>query len=130
METDASDFAIGATLKQCDDDGSRTCTVGAMYPVAFFSRKLQSSQQNWSPREKEAYAVVSALCKWDWWIGLQPITVHSDHHSLQHWHCEVVDTPSGPSGRKGRWHELLSKFNLTVLYIPGKDNVVGDAMSR
>ena len=101
-----------------------------MYPVAFFSRKLQSSQQNWSPREKEAYAVVSALCKWDSWIGLQPITVHSDHHSLQHWHSEAVDTPSGPSGRKGRWHELLSKFNLTVLYIPGKDNVVADAMSR
>ena len=74
--------------------------------------------------------MVSALCKWDSWIGLQPITVHSDHHSLQHWHSEAVDTPSGLSGRKGRWHELLSKFNLTVLYIPGKDNDVADAMSR
>ena len=61
METDASDFAISATVKQCDEDGSCTGTVGAMYPVAFFSRKRQSSQQNWSPREKEAYAVVSAL---------------------------------------------------------------------
>ena len=30
METDASDFAIGATLKQCDDDGSRTGTAGTM----------------------------------------------------------------------------------------------------
>ena len=74
--------------------------------------------------------MVSALCKWDSWIGLQPITVHSDHHSLQHWHSETVDTPSGPSGCKGRWHELLSKFNLTVLYIPSKDNIVADAMSR
>ena len=46
METDVSNFAIGATLKQCDDDGGRTGTAGAMYPVAFFSRKLQSSQQN------------------------------------------------------------------------------------
>ena len=71
-----------------------------------------------------------ALCKWDSWIGLQPITVHSDHHSLQHWHSEAIGTPSGPSGRKGRWHELLSKFNLTVLYIPGKDNIVAEAMSR
>ena len=61
METDASDFAIGATLKQMDDDGSRTGTPGAMYPVAFFSRKLQHSQQNWSAREKEAYAIVSSL---------------------------------------------------------------------
>ena len=90
METNASDFAIGAPLKQCDEDESRTSTAGAMYPVAFFSRKLQSSQQNWIPREKEAYAVVSALCKWDSWIVIQPITVHSDHHSLQHWHSEAV----------------------------------------
>ena len=43
IETDASDFAIGATLKQTDDDGSRTDTPGTMYPVAFFSRKLQQS---------------------------------------------------------------------------------------
>ena len=101
METDASDVAIGATLKQCDEDGSRTGTVGAMYPVAFVSWKLQSSQQNWSPPKKEAYVVVLALCKWDSWVGLQPITVHSDHHSLQHWHSEAVDTPRGPSGHKG-----------------------------
>ena len=73
--------------------------------------------------------VVSALCKWDSWIGLQPITAHFDHHSLQHWNSEAVDTPSGPSGRKGRWHELLSKINLTVLYISGKDNILADAMS-
>ena len=58
METNASDFAIGATLKQCDNDGSRTGTAGAMYPIALFSRKLESSKQKWSPLEKEAYAVV------------------------------------------------------------------------
>ena len=75
METDASDFAIGAALKQQDDDGSRIGTPGAKYPVAFFSRKLQQSQQNWSPREKEAYAIVSALEKWDSWIGLQPLSL-------------------------------------------------------
>jgi hypothetical protein len=130
LETDASDFAIGATLKQFDADGSQTGTKGAAYPVAFFSRKLQQSQQNWSPREKECYAIVSALYKWDNWIGLQPVDVLTDHHSLQAWHSELVDTPSGPSGRKGRWHELFSKFSLSISYIPGPKNTVADAMSR
>ena len=41
-----------------------------------------------------------------------------------------MDTPSGPGGRRARWHELLSKFDLTVEYIPGPHNVVADALSR
>ena len=41
-----------------------------------------------------------------------------------------MDTPSGPAGRGARWHETLSKFDLTVQYFPGKDNVVADALSR
>ena len=34
------------------------------------------------------------------------------------------------SGRRARWHEQLSKFDLGVVYIPGEDNVVADALSR
>ena len=41
-----------------------------------------------------------------------------------------MDNPSGPAGRRARWHETLSKFDLTIQYVPGKDNVVADAMSR
>ena len=37
---------------------------------------------------------------------------------------------SGPSGRKARWHELLSKFDLSVTYVPGKQNTIADALSR
>ena len=33
-------------------------------------------------------------------------------------------------GRRGRWHETFSKFNLDVIYMPGMDNEVADAMWR
>ncbi len=95
-----------------------------------FSRKLGQSQLNWTPREKETYAIVAALHKWSGWVGLQPVLVKTDHRSLKHWVTENIDTPSGPRGRRARRHETLSQFNLEVQYMPGKDNTVADAMSR
>ena len=55
---------------------------------------------------------------------------HTDHQSLQSWHKEHVDTPSGPASRQATWHETLAKFYLTVVYVPGKDNTVADCLSR
>jgi hypothetical protein len=100
-------------------------------PVAFCSRKLTAGQvKSWTAREKETYAIVIALHKWASWISLQPVLVLTDHKSLEAWSHEVLDTPSGPAGRRARWHELLSKFDVHVQYVPGKDNVVADALSR
>ena len=126
MDTDASDKAIGAVLQQHKEIGGQMVLV----PVGFFSRKLAKSQLNWTPREKETYAIVSALRKWAGWIGLQPLLIRTDHKSLEDWVKEKMDTPSGPAGRRARWHETLSKFDLTVQYFPGEENVVADAMSR
>ncbi len=122
LRTDASDFVIGVVLEQERN--------GEWVPVSFFSRKLGQSQLNWTPREKETYAIVAALRKWAGSVGFQPILVKTDHRSLEHWVTENIDTPSGPRGRRARWHETLSQFNLEVQYMPGKDNTVADAMSR
>ena len=51
--------------------------------------------------------------KWAGYIALHPVTVCTDHQSLQSWHKEHVDTPSGPASRRARWHETLAKFDLT-----------------
>ena len=122
MHTDASDFAIGAELCQEFD--------GKWLPVAFFSRKLAKAQLNWTPREKETYAIVAALRKWAGLIGFQPVFILTDHKALESWTTEHVDTPSGPRGRRARWHETLSQFDIHVEYVPGPSSVIADAMSR
>ena len=99
--------------------------------MAFWSRVLAEGQRRtWTPREMEAYAIVMALRKWAGYIALHPVTVCTDHQSLQSWHKEHVDTPSGPASRRATWHETLAKFDLTVLYVPGKDNTVAACLSR
>ena len=89
LRTDASDYAVGAVLEQVWDDRSHV-------PVAFWSRILAEGQRRtWTAREKETYAIVCALRKWSGHVGLQPVVVCTDHQSLQSWHKEHVDTPSG-----------------------------------
>ena len=58
------------------------------------------------------------------------MTVVTDHKALEGWATETLDTPSGPVGRRSRWHEFLSKFDLTVEYLPGKVNDAADSLSR
>ena len=73
---------------------------------------------------------MASLTKWASWIGHSPITVVTDHKSLESWVKEYVETPSGPTGRRARWHEVFSQFNLSISYLPGSTNIPADAMSR
>ncbi|EPS71058.1 hypothetical protein M569_03701 [Genlisea aurea] len=122
LHTDASDYAFGAVLGQIRN--------GKEVPVGFYSSKLTGSQLNWTPWEKEMYAVFRSLSKWCGVINFQPVTVLTDHQALRYWTTEHVEVPSGPRGRRARWHMLLSQFDLTVQYVPGPSNHLADAMSR
>ena len=124
IRTDASRYAIGAVLEQVDE------ATGDHYPLAFWSRKLAPRQMQWSPREQETYAIICALKKYQSWVGTNRVEVLTDHRSLEYWATEHIDTVASPAGRRARWHEFLSLFDLHVSYLPGKHNTVADALSR
>ena len=124
IRTDASRYAIGAGLEQVDE------ATGDHYPLAFWSRKLAPRQMQWSPREQETYAIICALKKYQSWVGTNRVEVLTDHRSLEYWATEHIDTVASPAGRRARWHEFLSPFDLHVSYLPGKHNTVADALSR
>lgn len=139
LRTDASDFAIGAVLEQFTDvmgqptlSDLRNLKPGSTRPVAFLSRKLTSGQASrWDTREKETYAVVMALEKWASYIGHNPITILTDHKSLESWWKEHIDLATGPSApRRLRWHSKLSLFRLEIVHVPGSSNGIPDALSR
>jgi hypothetical protein len=111
LRVDASRYAVGATLEQLIDEDRKPTAEDVLnkktVPVAFMSRKLTKGQRNWVPREQETYAIILALQKWESCIGNQPVLVLTDHKSLEAWAKEVLDTPSGPLGRRSRWHQIF-----------------------
>jgi len=60
---------------------------------------------------------------------MQPIFIWTVHKALESWKSELLDTPSGPIGRRLRWHQLFSKFDLSVCLIPGKENITAYILS-
>ena len=57
VETDASDFAMGAVLRQDDDQGKK-------HPVMFWSRKFGPAELNYDTHDKEMLAIVAAFKEW------------------------------------------------------------------
>ena len=67
--TDASNIAIGAVLQQ----DSR--------PVAYFSKKLDAAQRNYSVYDKELLAVILALKHWKHFLYGRRARIHSQDRS-------------------------------------------------
>ena len=73
---DACDLAVGGVLEQ-------QTAAGEWRPCSLHSPKLTETQVRWDVREKEAYAIIRALTKWQQYIGTSPVDVLSDHRTLE-----------------------------------------------
>ena len=116
IQCDASQKGVGASLIQ---DG---------HPVAFASRSLTTTEEKYAQIEKEMLAIVVACEKFDNFIyGLPSITIHSDHKPLESiFQKSINDAPR----RLQRMLLRLQKYNVNLVYRPGKDMWIADLLSR
>ena len=112
IHTDASDYQLGAVISQDKK------------PIAFFSRKLNKAQRNYTTTEKELLSIVECVKEFRNILFGYPITVFSDHKNLVH--AATVSQ----SQRVMRWRMILEEFGPDIRHIAGIDNVVADAISR
>ncbi|GFW21466.1 retrovirus-related Pol polyprotein from transposon 297 [Trichonephila clavipes] len=97
LHVDASDYAIGGALHQVVDS--------ELQPLAFFSRKLTSSEKSYSAYDRELLAIYSAI----------------RHFRQKSDKC---------SPRQIRQLDFISQFTTNIVHIPGSDNIAADVLSR
>ena len=115
IQCDASSFALGGVLLQ---EG---------HPVAYTSRSLSKSEQNYAQIEKETLAVVNSCSKFHHYVFGRHVTVESDHKPLQ----AIFSKPLLAAPMRLQSMMLrLQQYDLTVTYKPGKDIPIGDTLSR
>jgi len=120
LETDASDFALGAVLCQlCKDE--------KWHPVGFHCRKFSPAEINYDVHDKEMAAIRAAFKEWAYMLMSvdDQILVYTDHKNL-----EYFNTTKTLNRRQHRWAECLQGFNFKVIYREGRLNAKADALSR
>ena len=120
INADASKHALGAVLQQPQDDGT-------LRPVAYWSYKLKAAERNYSATELELMALVLSTKEWRVYLHGSPhdIQLLSDHKPLMY-----LNGKEQLNQRLTNWNEQLGDYTFVVSYVPGKDNVVADALSR
>jgi len=119
VETDASDFALGACFIQRHEDG--------WHPVAYYSRKMTPPELNYDIYNKELLGIVAALKEWRAFLqGTEkPFVVKTDHKNLT-----GFLTTKELNRRQVRWAETLADYHFEIQHTKGTDNAQADALSR
>ncbi|RAL60702.1 hypothetical protein DID88_010020 [Monilinia fructigena] len=119
IETDSSGWCIGGALLQYDEQG-------LLRPCAFFSKKNSPAECNYEIYDKEMLAIIRCLEAWDPELrSVSEFEIRTDHKNLQYFM-----TIQKLTERQMRWSLVLSRYNFSITYIQGKDNVRADALSR
>ena len=99
---------------------------GDFLPVAYESRKLTPNEQCYLIYNKELVALVHCLRKWRCYLeGPKEFTALTDHKSLVHF-----ATQKHLFRRQAEWLEVLQQYIMKIMYKPGKDLKMADALSR
>ena len=113
MYCDASRVGLGCVLMQ----NGRV--------VAYTSRQLKKHEQNYPTYDLEMEAVVFALKIWRHYLYGVTYKIYTDHKSLKY-----IFPQRDLNLKQRRWMKLLKDYDCSILYHPGKANVVADALSR
>ncbi|KAL1446335.1 hypothetical protein WDU94_012228 [Cyamophila willieti] len=122
LATDASPYGIAAVLSHTIDNTE--------HPIAYASRSLTSSEQNYSQLDREALALVFGVTHFYNYLYGKHFTLITDNQPLTRIFHPNKSLPQMTSARLLRYASFLSGFDYTVQFKKGKENENVDCMSR
>ena len=112
----SSKGSMGAVLLQDDQ------------PVAYASKALTKSQQNYAQIEKEMLAIVFGCTRFHEYIyGMPQVEIETDHRPLE---AILKKALSQAPARLQKMIMIVQKYPISVRYHPGKELVIADTLSR
>ena len=116
---DASNYAIGGVLCQMNEKNK-------LQPIQYVSKKLTGNTLNWHIAEKETYACVYCLEKWEKYLLPHHNILYTDAKNLE----SLFNKNRDHTNRLFRWGIRVSPFSFTAKYLPGPQNSLADYLSR
>ena len=117
VDADCSGHATGGVIQQYQD--------GELKVIAYSSRLLSRSEQDYCTTRCELLAIVHALKQWKTYLLGRRVILRTDHAAL----LFLQKTPE-PSGQEARWLNFLEMFNLELQHRRGTAHSNADALSR
>jgi hypothetical protein len=122
LAEDASNTHIGAVLQQRQPGGGGRS--GGWRPLSFYSKKLDTAQLKYSAFDRELLAAYLSVRHFRYM--LDGIHILSDHKPL----TQALHRVSDPwTPRFQRQLSFLAELTSDIRHVPGKANVVADALS-
>ena len=120
IKCDASEIAVGGVIEEIRENN-------VVVPLGFFSRKLDKREQLLSTFFRELLAIYLTMKHFRYLLEGQTFNVYTDHAALVSAASKSWDRPFA---REARMLAFISQYNAKIIHLPGKNNVVGDALSR
>ena len=103
---------------------------GEEKPIAFASRSLSKSEQNYAQIDKEALALIYGVQKFHTYIFGRKFTLVTDHQPLTTILGPKKEIPSVAAARLLRWAILLSAYTYDIEFRNTAAHGNADALSR